>query len=142
MVAIPHPLGRRVPAPRLARPAGGWLFGALVVLGIGAMLPVLQSSAATTRGFTAQEAQLREATLTGEIRQIEADVARLTSASRIERRAAEIGLGPGIAPRYVSVAEPGPAPAKLPADYLIIPPSPEDGAQSWWRSLLSRLPLP
>lgn len=144
MAAINHPLGspRRIP---LAVPFGriNWLLMvAVAIVGLSAMLPVIQNSSATSAGFALQDLQARKAQLEGEIRLLESDVARLTSLPRIERRATDIGLSPGPAPYFVTVGEPGPAPAQLPAEYLPGPAREGDGPESWWRSLLRWLPLP
>jgi len=144
MAAINHPLGtpRRIP---LGIPGGriNWLLvTAVVIVGLSAMLPVIQNSSATSAGFALQDLQARKARIEGDIRVLESDVARLTSLPRIERRATDIGLSPGSSPYFVTVSEPGPAPAKLPAEYLPGPNREGDGPESWWRSLLRWLPLP
>jgi hypothetical protein len=118
------------------------LITAIAIVGLSAMLPVIQNSSATTAGFALQDLQARKAQLEGEVRVLESDVARLTSLPRIERRATDIGLSPGSSPYFVTVNEPGPAPAKLPAEYLPVPVREGDGPESWWRSLFKWLPLP
>jgi hypothetical protein len=117
------------------------VLGAIVVVGLSALLPVLQNSRTTTRGFRNQELEARQTELDGEIRQLEADVANLTSLDRIDRRAQAIGLRPGADPFYVEVHEAGPAPAKIPAELLPALPHDNEKPQPLWRSLLSRVPL-
>ncbi|MEX1103755.1 MAG: hypothetical protein WED87_05880, partial [Dehalococcoidia bacterium] len=95
----------------------------------------------TTRGFETQDLEARQAQLNGDIRQLEADVANLTSLNRIERRALAIGLGPGGTPVYVTVDEAGPAPAKIPSELLPELERASDEPESMWRSLFSRVPL-
>jgi hypothetical protein len=143
MAAINHPLGgaRRgipFPAPRL----NGWILASVLVAAIGAMLPVLQNSIATSRGFDSQLLDARQTSLRSEIRVLEAEVARLTSLDRIERRALVLGLVPAEEPRFVAVDVPGPAPAKIPAEHLpgVVPI--QDDPAPWWRSLVNWLPLP
>jgi hypothetical protein len=143
MAAINHPLGhgrRALPIPLPGSP-NWWVLGAMAVVGFSAMLPVLQSSWTTTRGFETQDLEAREAQLNGDIRQLEADVANLTSLSRIERRAQAIGLVPGGTPLYVEVDEAGPAPAKIPSELLPELARESDEPDSLWRSLISRVPL-
>ena len=143
MAAINHPLGhgrRALPIPLPGSP-NWWVLGAMAVVGFSAMLPVLQSSWTTTRGFETQDLEAREAQLNGDIRQLEADVANLTSLSRIERRAQAIGLAPGGTPLYVEVDEAGPAPAKIPSQSLPELLRESDEPDSLWRSLISRVPL-
>lgn len=143
MAAINHPLGhaRRLPIPvSFARP-NWWVLSAIAIAGMGAMLPVIQNSTATSRGFDIQRDTAKQTKLNGEISLVESDVARLTSLNRIERRAREIGLGPTENPIYITIDEAGPAPAKVPSEYLpplVLQPSPPD---SWLRSLISLLSL-
>lgn len=144
MAAINHPLGQGRRPLSLPIPVGRpnwWVLGAIVVVGLSALLPVLQNSRTTTRGFRNQELAARETQLDGEIRQLEADVANLTSLNRIDRRAQAIGLQPGADPIYVEVDQAGPAPAKIPAELLPALPHGDDKPESLWRSLLSRVPL-
>jgi cell division protein FtsB len=139
MAAIHHPLGgiRRplgLPAPSLRVHWG--VVAALGFLLFAAMLPVIQNSFVTSQGFDIQASQREQARLRSEVSLLEADVARLTSQARIERRAREIGLVPATNPIYVTVEEPGPAPAKLPAEYLPRQAPQPQPADSWWKSLL------
>ena len=144
MAAINHPLrhGRGALAlPEIGRP-NILVMVAAVIAGLSAMLPVLQNSATTTRGFELQTLQDEQARLQGDIGLLESDVARLSSLTRIQRRADELGLVTANDPVYIRVDEAGPAPAKIPAEYLL-PPTPRAvGGSSWWRSLLEWLPLP
>lgn len=117
-----------------------WVVVAVLLAGLSAMLPVIQNSAATSRGFDIQASQARQAKLSGDVTLLESDVARLTSLSRIERRASEIGLSPAPNPFYVTVTEPGPQPAKIPAELLPPRDAPRDAPAPWWRSLFGWLP--
>ncbi|MBI2766022.1 MAG: hypothetical protein HYX53_08950 [Chloroflexi bacterium] len=139
MATINRPFGvrRPIPAPHVRLPGiNGWVLAGIVVVGIGAMLPVLQNSLATSQGFDVQRMQAEQARLNGDIQLMEADVARLSSLDRIQRRAVQIGLIPGDDPIFVQVSEPGPAPAKIPSEYLPGPVPNPDSPDSWWRSLL------
>lgn len=149
MAAINHPYGgarrslprRLAPAfPRIPAP-NWWAVGAVTVLCLGAVLPVVQNSTATTRGFEIQALQVERSNLSGSIRALESQVATYTSLDRVQRRALEMGLHPPAEPPiWVEVGEAGPAPAKIPADLLPAPVSQPGGSESWWRSLLSVLP--
>jgi len=143
MAAINHPLGgsRRLPTPFAGAQINWWVMAAIAVFGIGAILPVLQNSSATTRGFDVQRLDADQAKLNGDIRLLESDVAELTSLTRIQSRAAELGLWPGIDPIFIRVDEPGPAPAKIPAEYLPGPVRSADEPDPWWRSLFSWVSL-
>jgi hypothetical protein len=98
-------------------------------------------AAGPPRGVSRHRARGRQAQLNGDIRQLEADVANLTSLNRIDRRAQAIGLFPGGTPLYVTVDEAGPAPAKIPSELLPELDRESDEPDSLWRSLLSRVPL-
>lgn len=143
MAAIHHPLGharRGLPVP--GTPGRPNVILTLVVgaTALCAVLPVLQNSLATSRGFDIQASQRQEAQLNGQISLLEGEVASLTSLNRIERRARDIGLGPVEDPIYVSVNEPGPAPAKLPAEYLPRVEAHNVSPSPWWKPLVSWLP--
>ncbi len=146
MAAIHLPLPRwhrralRIPAPSLR--LNRWILAAIAVVALSAMLPVLQNSAATSRGFQLQTFEAEKTKLNGQIRLLEADVAQLSSLPRVQRRASELGLEPGFDPIYVTVGEAGPVPAKIPAEYLPGPARKTDVPEPWWRSLLSWVALP
>ncbi len=145
MAAINHPLGaagRRILFPAPVGRINWWVVAAIVVVGVSATLPVLQNSTATDDGFAIQRARAEQVRLNGEIRQLESDVARLTSLARIQRRALDLGLSPASSPYFVTVDEPGPAPAKLPAEYLPRTASETGSPEPWWQSLIEWLPLP
>jgi hypothetical protein len=143
MAAINHPIPqpRRIPLPVRHGSINWWVLGAMLVFGIGATLPVLQNSTATSRGFEVQALQAQENQLNGDIKQIESDVAQLTSLQRIQRRAEALGLVPGVDPIYIEVTEAGPAPAKIPSEYLPEPVHQADEPDSWWKSLFGWLSL-
>jgi hypothetical protein len=142
MAAIQRPFRGSVPLPAPVRAINWWVMGAVALATASAMLPVLQNSSTTSRGFEVQALQAKQVRLEGETALVEADVARLTSLARIQKRASELGLVPATSPIYISVDEAGPAPAKIPAEYLPAPrradPEPENG----WGSLLKWLPSP
>lgn len=143
MAAINHPLGhprRGIPIPVASGRLNVWLALAMGVAALSAVLPVVQNSLATSRGFDLQASQRQEVQLNGEIGVIESEVASLTSHTRIERRAREIGLAPITDAIYVSVSEPGPAPAKLPSEYLPRVEPRKPGPSRWWKSLVGWLP--
>jgi hypothetical protein len=143
MATLPHPLGgqrRGIPLPRPATGINWWLLSAVIVAAFAAMLPVIQNSSATSQGFDLQAYQRQEAALQAQISLLEGDVARLTSLTRIERRARDIGLGEASDPIFVSVNEPGPAPAKLPAEFLPRPAAQLGEPESFWKSLINWLP--
>ena len=142
MAAINHPLpGMRGRLPLSAVPhPNWWVVGAAVLAGLSAMLPVFQNSATTSTGFDLQSLENEQGRLQGEIGLLEGDVARLSSLSRIQRRANELGFVAAMDPIYVRVDEAGPEPAKIPAEFLPPPIPRAVGRSSWWRSLFEWLP--
>ncbi len=144
MAAINHPLGharRGIPIPASGGGRVGFgLAGALILAALGALAPVLSNSFATSQGFDLQASQRQEAQLNGEIGVLESDVASLTSLQRIERRASEIGLVPIDDPIFVTVTEPGPAPAKLPSEYLPRAEAPQPKPAPFWKQFVNWLP--
>ena len=142
MAAINQPYAGAPRADGFRTPVGSinrWIVAAVFIAGLSALLPVLQNSSVTSRGFDLQSIEQEKILVVGEIDLLEVEVARLTSLPRIERRAQDLGLAPAYAPFYVSVDEAGPAPAKIPAEYLPGPAAYADGTAPWWRSLLDWL---
>ncbi len=145
MAAINHPYGgarRGLPVRTPFGTLNWWVLSAVLIAGLSAMLPVLQNSVATSEGFRAQSSQAEETRLNGEISLLEADVAQLTSLSRIQRRAEEMGLGPSADPIFVHVDEAGPAPAKIPSENLPVATAEPVKPEAWWRSLFSWVSVP
>ncbi len=134
-----------LPRPSAAFPGvrlNWWLVWGVVVLGVGGTLPVLQSSAATSRGFEIRDLEAEQAQLRTDISLLEGDVARLTSLDRIERRAHELGMVESIeAPLFVTVDTPGPGPARIPSEYLPGQAAVRREAEPWWRAILSWLSI-
>jgi hypothetical protein len=125
MAAINHPLGNARRGLPLRTPSGRLnpgLLAAIAFTALAALLPVVQNSTATSRGFDIQSSQRQEAL------------------TRIERRAREIGLVPIPDPIFITVNEPGPAPAQLPSEYLPRPEARVVSSSPWWKSLVSWLP--
>jgi len=153
MAAIQGPLagarGRARPAGRAGLRVGNpfgqfnwWVLAGIAIVGLAALLPVIQSSMVTSEGFSMQRSQEQEATLNGQISILESDIGRMTSLDRIDQRAQELGLQPSTDPDFIHVTVPGPAPAKLPASYLPAQASAQQQPESWWQSLFDWLPLP
>ena len=126
---------RGLPLP-LVGPVNWWIVAGIALFAIGAVLPVLQNSAATSRGFQMYQLKESQTRLQSEVKSLESDVANLTALTRIEQRAAVIGLGPSDFSLFVHVDTAGPAPAKIPSQYLPEPAPPPARARPWWRSLL------
>ena len=82
------------------------------------MAPVVQNSLMTTQGRNLEVLEGEQNALRVEMRQLEAEIARLISVDRIARRASEIGLVPGANAIFVTIGAAGPEPPKIPAEHL------------------------
>lgn len=107
----------------------------------------MQTSQATTTNFSIQRLDQQKLELEAEVSGLEAQVASLSSLSRIEREARRLGLTAPAARRSVLVNVPSPGgEALLPAQFA---PAKEDEAgmeghsdsSEWWETLLKPLPF-
>ena len=121
------------PAPRTHRGlslphlgVSGWVIAGALIVSASAMAPVVQNSLLTTQGRDLEVLEGEQTALRVEMRQLEAEIARLMSLDRVARRAGEIGLVPGAEAIFVTIGEAGPAPPKIPAEHL--PESSEPGS--------------
>ena len=125
------------------------LFAACVVAAIG-LLRVVQTSQVTTASFAMQDMQQEKLELETGVRQLEAEVASLSSLDRIERDAKRLGLESPvrISNLSVNVAWPSTAEDLLPARFA---PAEDTAATvavdgnsespEWWQDLFSLLPF-
>ncbi len=115
---------------------------AALMVGIAALLPLVQTSLATsTGGNVSRLEQLRE-DWQARLHEQEVNVARLGSLDRIES-AAKVRLKM-VAPdsvTYLRVDAPAPAPIKLPSRYLPDEKEPVE-SKSLWEDFFGWLPLP
>ncbi len=119
MTALDHPAPRThrgLSLPKLG--VSGWVIAGALIVSASAMAPVVQNSLMTTQGRNLEALEGQQNALQVEMRQLEAEIARLISVDRIARRALEIGLVPGANAIFVSIGEAGPAPPKIPAEHL------------------------
>ena len=132
-------------APASLRLGPVLLAAGIAIVAVG-LLQVVQTSRATTASFAIQRLEQEKLELETTVRQLEADVAGLSSLTRIEQEAKRLGLGPPQASESVSVNVPWPRADldRLPTRFL-----PAEGAQPgvgerdepWWRDLLELLPF-
>ena len=136
----PQPLSRAA-GRRLGIPGVSILAAGLVAA--AALLPVAQSSNATATGHEIRLLEMRRADLQARINLAQSELAALAAVDRVERRARELGMAPADRWLYVTMTQPAPV-TGMPARYLdeTVQAAPVARAQPWWRTLLSRLPLP
>jgi cell division protein FtsL len=135
------------PAPRAkGRPLGMpvVLTIALVAVGLAALLPLLQSSQATTTGYNIRQLERQRNDWEARIHELEAEVASLAALDRIEEEARQrLNMQTPEHTVYLSVDVASPESQPIPDRFL--PPKKQESAkedQSWWQSLLDLLPFP
>jgi cell division protein FtsL len=106
------------------------IFAALVV-GFAAMLPLVQSSGATSTAGKVEKMQADKSGMQARLRELEIEVARLGSLGRIEHEArTRLQMEPPKEIHYIAVDAPPPEEGKLPSRFLTsdAPPAPEDSS--------------
>ena len=108
-----------------------------------ALLPVVQSSNATTAGYEIRQLERRKSDLQASIYNAQSEIAELGSLQRIDREARDrLGMVPATRTVMVTVDEAPPAPWRVPARFA--EPQEEERpaarpAPTGWRALLARL---
>lgn len=142
-ISRPLPGAARIPiiGPRFRpRTVAG---ASLAILVLASLWQVLQTSDATTTGFEIQRLERQRDTLQAQVHSLEAEVAELSSLSRIDREARDrLGLVPPARTVYLKVDQPVPERQGIPTRYQPAPV--EDAAlapppESWWRGMLRAL---
>jgi len=135
------------PAPRAkGRPLGMpvVLTIALVAVGLAGLLPLLQSSQATTTGYNIRQLERQRNDWEARSHELEAEIASLAALDRIEREARErLHMQEPEDTLYLTVDVPRPESQPVPDRFL--PPEKQESVkedQSWWQSLLDLLPFP
>jgi cell division protein FtsB len=120
------------------------LIVAAIAVGLAALLPLIQSSGATSTNARIQQLRQELTDWDARIQALETDVATLGGLERIEREAAQrFEMVPPQETIHLQVDVAEPEPRKLPSRFQ--PPSetrPKSGGTSLWDRLSSWLPLP
>jgi len=116
---------------------------AAMMVGLTAMLPLVQSSGATSTAGNIQRLQTERSALQAKLRELETDVATLGSLSRIQQEAkTRLEMEQPTSVNYIAVDVAPPADRRLPSRFL--PPQPEsapaDDESSLWDELFGWLP--
>lgn len=136
---------RRAPRAK-GRPLGmpAVLTIAIVAVGLAGLLPLLQSSQATTTGYNIRQLERQRNDWEARSHELEAEIASLAALDRIEKEARErLHMEEPADTVYITVDVPRPESQPVPARFL--PPEKQESAkedQSWWQSLLDLLPFP
>lgn len=92
---------------------------AAMAIGVTALLPLIQSSSATSTAGDVRTLEAERTDWRARLRALELEVAALGSLSRIEAEAAaRFKMGPAKEQNYIAVDAPAPEPRKLPSRYL------------------------
>jgi hypothetical protein len=138
------------PRPQ-ARTAPGFLTGnlpvilivAAMVVGLAALLPLVQTSGATTAAGRIRQLEQERRDWQAQLHEQEVRVAQLGSLERIEKEARErLKMVPPAETHYFRVDAPAPAPHRLPSRFLPEEPPDTDTGASLWEDIAGWLPFP
>jgi hypothetical protein len=140
MAVIERPgfaLPRQIPLPLSGR---GLVVSGLIALAFLGLLPVLQSSSATTTGFTVNELEARRDSLQDEVSTLESEVAGYASLDYVEREATErLGMTEPETRLFVSVPLAAPPLERLPTRFEPAPVEEETTGSPWWQPVADLL---
>jgi cell division protein FtsB len=117
---------------------------AIVVVGLAGLLPLLESSQATSTGYSIRQLERQRNDWEARSHELEAEIASLVSLDRIEREARE-RLHMEVPEHTVYITVDVASPASQPVPDRFLPPKEQESVeenQSWWQSLLDLLPFP
>jgi cell division protein FtsL len=116
---------------------------AAMAIGLAALVPIIQSSGATSRAGQISQLEEQRAGWQARIRELELDVAQQGSLDRIEREAkTRLKMEQPKESHYIAVPVPAPEQHRLPSRYLPPAPPHHDTSASLWHDLWGWLPLP
>ena len=134
-----HPASGLLHAPNL--PVVLLIAGVAVAL--AALLPLVQSSSATTTAGRIAQLERQKADWQARTRELEAEIATMGSLDRIEKEAVErLHMAPPTEAYYITVDVPPPEERKLPSRFLPPAQEREEGGSSLWEDLFGWIPLP
>jgi hypothetical protein len=128
---------RQIPLPLSGR---GMVVAGLLGLALLGLLPVLQSSSATTTGFTVNDLEARRDSLQDEVSTLESEVAGYASLDYVERQAADrLGMVEPETRLFVSVPLAAPPLERLPTRYEPALVNEESPDTPWWQPVADLL---
>ncbi len=114
---------------------------AALVVGLTALLPLVQSSGATSTAGDVERLQQERQDWQARLHELEVDVATLGSLARIEKEArVRLGMTRPKETHYITVDAPPPEERKLPARYLPPDDRAREPGNSVWDALFGWLP--
>lgn len=134
--AAPWSEGRQLSLPSLVTIC-------LVVIGLAGLLPLMLSSQVTSTSNDIRHLERSRDDWQARLQELQAEVAFLGSLDRIEKEARErLGMAPPSETVYVIVDAPAPETQLVPLRFLPSKSEQPHQEDSWWESLLAKLPLP
>ena len=114
-----------------------------LVIGAAALIPLVQSSIATTTNGNVRLLEQQRDDWQAQIQELELDVATMAGLNRIENEARNgLKMVEPKETRYITVPEEAPEPRSVPGRYLPSTANEREAEPSAWRKLLNWLPLP
>jgi cell division protein FtsL len=116
---------------------------AAMMVGVAALLPLVQSSGATSTAGDIRALEQDKTDWRARVRALELKVAGLGSLNRIEQEAtARLKMAPPKETHYIRIDAAAPEPRRLPSRYLPQTPSPEESGSSVFEKLFGWIPRP
>jgi len=113
---------------------------AACAIGITALLPLIQSSSATTTAGDVRALETQRNDQQARLRALELEIAQLGSLSRIEQEAAaRFKMGPPKILNYITVDAPAPEARKIPGRYLAEEPRKDSDSPSLFEDIVDWL---
>ena len=119
------------------------LFGGLALSALAAvgLLQVLQTTRTAGFGYELRAFERERATLSAEVRLLEADIAQISRLDYVRDQATErLGMVPAERTLRIAVGVPAPRVVPLPERYVGAEPAPAPIERSWWERLVGGLP--
>ena len=114
-----------------------------LVIGAAALIPLVQSSIATTTNGNVRLLEQQRDDWQAQTQELELDVATMAGLNRIENEARnELKMVEPKETRYITVPVEAPEPRSVPGRYLPSTADEREAEPSAWRKLLNWLPLP
>ena len=139
MSVIGRPLARTSFQVWSLRRILAFAFGVVALL---LLLQVIQTSDATSTGYSIRDLEQKRLDWSAQVHRLEAEVASLASLDRVEREAkGRLGLVPAQSVIYLEVDAAPPQQQLVPRRFFTSEPGAGDPGTSWWQALLKLLPF-
>ena len=113
---------------------------AAMSIGLTALLPLIQSSSATSTAGDVRALEAERTDQRARLRALELEIAQLGSLSRIEQEAAaRFKMGPPKVQNYIAVDAPAPEARKIPTRYLAEEPQKDSDSPSLFEDIMDLL---